>query len=108
GSADCSGNLHGQPNTRSRAPSALEYYKQALSLFRQMGDKRSEAATLTNIGGIYDVLGDKHKALDYFEQTADLLHQVGDRWTESLPRYNIARVHEDLGNLAAAEEQLQI
>ena len=73
-----------------------------------MGDKRSEAATLTNIGGIYDVLGDKHKALDYFEQTADLLHQVGDRWTESLPRYNIARVHEDLGNLAAAEEQLQI
>ena len=51
---------------------ALDYYEQALPLYRQVGDRGGEATTLNNIGMVYSALGEKQKALDYYEQALPL------------------------------------
>ncbi|WP_239087258.1 tetratricopeptide repeat protein, partial [Actinoplanes digitatis] len=42
---------------------ALANCEQALHRFREAGDRGSEAATLSNIGLVYDGLGDRQQAL---------------------------------------------
>jgi tetratricopeptide (TPR) repeat protein len=44
---------------------ALDYYSQALSIIRALGDREGGSATLHNIGKVYESLGEKQKALDY-------------------------------------------
>src|SRR5262245_25733589 len=50
---------------------AVKKYEEALSLWRAIGDRRSEAKTLNNIGLVYYSLGDNQKALDF--HTAELM-----------------------------------
>jgi tetratricopeptide (TPR) repeat protein len=38
---------------------ALEFYNQALPLFRAVGDREGEATTLNNISRVYNSLGEK-------------------------------------------------
>src|SRR3954469_23181921 len=47
---------------------ALASFEQALHLYRQAGNRASEAATLSNIGAVYDNLGDRQQALTYLQQ----------------------------------------
>ena len=68
---------------------ALDFFEQALPLYRQVGDRGGEATTLNNIGMVYDALGDKRKALDFFEQALPLSRQVGDRRGEATTLNNL-------------------
>jgi tetratricopeptide (TPR) repeat protein len=43
---------------------ALAAYDQALRLHRAAGDRGHEAATLSNIGAVYDGLGERRRALE--------------------------------------------
>ncbi len=47
---------------------ALDDYQQALTMYQHAGDRGNEAATLTNIGHVYDGLGDRQQALDHYHQ----------------------------------------
>ncbi len=51
---------------------ALDYYNQALPLFRAVEDRGGEATTLTGIGLVYSDLGEKQTALDYYNQALPL------------------------------------
>ncbi len=51
---------------------ALDYYEQALPLWRAVGVRGGEARTLNNIGSVYNDLGEKQQALDYYEQSLPL------------------------------------
>ncbi|MBL9044305.1 MAG: tetratricopeptide repeat protein [Myxococcales bacterium] len=77
---------------------ALSYYKQALPLWKQVGDRLGEARSLNNIGLVYSDLGDKAKALSYYEQALPLQKQVGDRSGEATTLNNIGAVYDDLGD----------
>ena len=77
---------------------ALEFYNQALPIYRQTGDKSGEAGTLGNLGNVYDDLGDKQKALDYSEQALSIFRQVGDRGDEAAMLDDIGIVYDDLGD----------
>ncbi|MGI2903603.1 CHAT domain-containing protein [Tolypothrix sp. VBCCA 56010] len=77
---------------------ALEKWKQALPLLRQVGDKAVEAATLNNIGFVYNDLGDKQQALNYYNQSLPLSRQVGDKEREATTLNNISSVYNDLGD----------
>ncbi|OBQ23475.1 MAG: hypothetical protein AN481_14965, partial [Aphanizomenon flos-aquae LD13] len=57
---------------------ALDYYNQALPIYRSVGDSSGEAGTLNNIGFVYSDLGEKQKALDYYNQALPLIRAVGD------------------------------
>ena len=68
---------------------ALDFYQQALSLFRAVGDRGGEATTLNNIGGVWSALGEKDKALDFYNQALPLRRAVGDRGGEATTLNNI-------------------
>ncbi|MEG4005183.1 CHAT domain-containing protein [Microcoleus sp. Pol11C1] len=83
---------------------ALEYFNQALPLFRAMGDRAKEATTLTNIGLVYSDLGEKQTALDYYKQALDLRQKAGDRRGEALTLNNTGTTYSELGKQQEAEE----
>ena len=37
-------------------------------MLKRVGDVEGEATTLSNIGSVYEALGEKKRALDYYEQ----------------------------------------
>jgi CHAT domain-containing protein len=76
---------------------ALDFYNQALPLWRAVGDRSGEATTLNNIGRVYDDLGQKQKALDFYNQALPLWRAVGDRTGEATTLNNIGLVYDALG-----------
>ncbi|WP_293132729.1 tetratricopeptide repeat protein [Microcoleus sp. bin38.metabat.b11b12b14.051] len=44
-------------------------WEESLKLYREAGDRSSEAVTLNNIGLVYSDLGEKQKSLEYFSQS---------------------------------------
>jgi tetratricopeptide (TPR) repeat protein len=81
---------------------ALERYNEALPVYRQLLDRKGEAATLNNIGGVYSVLGDKQQALACYNQALPLRREVGDRRGEATTLNSIGRVYAALGDQAEA------
>jgi len=63
---------------------AINYYKQALPLWREANDRQSEAGTLTRLGRVHNSLGDKQEAQRLFDrarlivQTSSLMRTFGD------------------------------
>jgi len=77
---------------------AVKKYEEALSLWRAIGDRRSEAITLNNIGLVYYSLGDNQKALGFHTKALPLRRAVGDRNGEATTLNNIGLVHYSLGD----------
>ena len=85
---------------------ALNYFRQALPISREVGDRSGEATTLHNIGGVYDDLGNRTKALDYYNQALPIRREVGDRSGEATTLNNIGTVYKALGNQTEALDYL--
>ncbi|MEV5632120.1 tetratricopeptide repeat protein [Micromonospora tulbaghiae] len=85
----------------------MAHYEQALPILREVGDRAGEAATLNNIGAVYDGLGDRQQALTYYEQALPITREVGDRAGEAITRYNIAKIHWAHDNLDQAVSELE-
>jgi CHAT domain-containing protein/Tfp pilus assembly protein PilF len=91
---------------------ALEFYNQALTLRRAIGDspeerlrqRGGEATTLNNIGRVYSALGEKQKALEFYNQALPLYHGMSDWEGEATTLNNIGRVYDDLGEKQKALE----
>ena len=47
---------------------AIQKWQEARLLYRVVNDKKNEATTLNNIGGVYSALGEKQKALVFYNQ----------------------------------------
>ncbi|MCB0131842.1 MAG: hypothetical protein KDD78_13370, partial [Caldilineaceae bacterium] len=62
---------------------------------RQVGDKAGEATTLSNIGAVYDALGEKAKALDTFNHALTLCVEVRDRFGEVVTRCWLGLLYAD-------------
>jgi CHAT domain-containing protein/tetratricopeptide (TPR) repeat protein len=67
------GQLYSETGDKQKA---LDYYNQALPLWRNAKDQQGEAITLNNIGEVYSDSGDKQKALDYYNQALTLLRAM--------------------------------
>ena len=91
-----------------RPDQAIPLFERALALRREVGDRDGEAATLNNIGLVYDGLGDRQQALTFYNQALPLQREVGNRAGEAVTRYNIAMVHRALGQLDDAVRELEI
>lgn len=57
---------------------ALEYYTQALPIFRELGEVLLQAETLRDLGMLYNVFGERQKVLDHLEDAQQLYKQVGN------------------------------
>ena len=83
---------------------AIPKFEQAVILYRQAGEKGSEAVSLLALGRVYDSLGEKQKALEYYNQALPLYRAVGDRGGEALTLNNIGLVYDSLGEIQKALE----
>ncbi|NEP09760.1 MAG: tetratricopeptide repeat protein [Symploca sp. SIO2C1] len=93
-----------QQGTAESLPQAIPKFEQAAILYRQAGDKDSEALSLLVLGRVYDDLGEKQKALEFYNQALPLYQAVGDRGGEAITLNNLGGVYDDLGEKQKALE----
>ena len=65
------------------------YFEKSLSTFRQAGDRRGEAFTLSTIGMLSSFQGDYAVARNYHEQALAIQRQIGSRQGESAALNNL-------------------
>ena len=83
---------------------AIAKWEEALKLYREAGDRRGEAFTLTNIGQVYSDLEEQQKALEYYSQSLPLSRAVGDRKQEATILNSIGSAYSYLGEKQKARE----
>jgi CHAT domain-containing protein len=81
---------------------ALNYFNQALPLWREAGEQGGEALTLNNMGSTYANLGKKQDALENFNRALTTWRAVGNRQGEALTLNSIGRLYRDLGQQQSA------
>jgi len=69
--------------------------------------KRGEASTLSNLGRVYNNLGQKDKALEYLNQSLPLWREAGNRSGEAETLDSIGRAYADMGQGAKSLEYFQ-
>jgi CHAT domain-containing protein/Tfp pilus assembly protein PilF len=86
---------------------ALEFYNQALAVFRSMADgKQREAVTLNNIGMAYSRSGEQEKALEYLQQAFSLHYAAENKQSEAATLTNIGVVYRIQGDFQKAQSHL--
>jgi len=84
---------------------SIEKYHEALELYRRAIDRKREAITLTNIGAVYESLGEMQKALDKHNEALSISRVIGDRRGEADNINNIGMVYDSLGETQKALEK---
>jgi tetratricopeptide (TPR) repeat protein len=107
-------NLHGQGITVAslgdslrelgRFDEALERLRQALRIFREIGDRHGEGYTLIKIGETFARMHRPQDALENFEQALITRRELGDRWGEAETLQSRGRVLYDNGEYETAVE----
>ncbi len=83
---------------------ALQSYQQALSIYREIKDRKGEGQALGNLGVIYKSLGNYTKAIEYQEQSLAIAREIKDRRGEGKSRGNLGNAYYALGNYPKAIE----
>jgi CHAT domain-containing protein/Tfp pilus assembly protein PilF len=92
---------------KSEYAAALEKWQEALALARKIGFKSGEGAALSNIGAVYQSLGQYPKALEYFQQSLMISKAIGNKPLEGSTLNNIGEVYLSLGQYPKALEYFQ-
>jgi tetratricopeptide (TPR) repeat protein len=101
------GNLGFNHDTRDEKVLALDYYKQALAIAREIGQTDEIAANLANIGQLKTLMGEYKAALEYMEEALALDRQMGDEETISVDLNIIGRIYESWGMFDKAVTYLE-
>lgn len=95
----------GMPEERRKTlEKALEFHEWALTIAREIRDRRGEGAALCNIGSIYRNFGEAHKAIEFYEQHLAIAGNIGDRRGEGAALGNMGVAYYDLGSYLKAIE----
>jgi CHAT domain-containing protein len=89
---------------QGKATEAIATFQQALTLSRQLQDKKVEAITLVGIGFNYDRIGQPQKALEFYNSALPISREVGDRSVEAITQSNIGSVYLGIGQPQKALE----
>ena len=87
-------------------PRALDYYKQALAIMEEVGDRRTKAILLQSLGVLWKKTGETDKALDAQTQSLALARAVGDRHAEGRTLHAISELYILQGEKEKARESL--
>src|SRR6266508_3350488 len=83
----------------------IEKYQEVLELYQRAGASREEAATLNDIGWVYESLGEMRKALEKYNEALPIRRVAGDRRGEAVTLNNIGVVYRSLGETRKALEK---
>ncbi|TDB92858.1 tetratricopeptide repeat protein [Actinomadura sp. 7K534] len=84
------------------ADEGIENYRQALSIYRELGARRDEAACLNNIGLWYAEMNREGEALIHFQKSLQLSQEIPERFEMTAALRNIADVSRRAGRYQAA------
>ncbi|MCX9078623.1 MAG: tetratricopeptide repeat protein, partial [Candidatus Methanoperedens sp.] len=90
-----------------RYAEALEKFEEALTIFREAGNRVGEAIVLNNIGRVYFAQGQYSQALDSYQQALEIIREVDDRAGEGIVLSNIGGVYEVQGQYSQALDSYQ-
>ncbi|WP_193195464.1 CHAT domain-containing protein [Nostoc sp. MG11] len=76
---------------------AIAKYEEALKIWREIGDRNSEATTLLSIGTLYFIQSDNQKALEYYNQALVIRRTLKDRFGEAVMLSSLAGAYSNLG-----------
>ncbi|OKH32919.1 Fis family transcriptional regulator [[Phormidium ambiguum] IAM M-71] len=86
---------------------ASQSLQQALTIFREIGDRKGEGAALGTLGLVYNFLGDYREAIDYHQQSLAIAREIGDRQNEAPSLANLGLAYYSLGDYRKAIEYHQ-
>ena len=86
------------------AAQSVGHHERALSLSREIGDRRGEGVNLGNLGLAYARLGEVRRAIDYYEQSLVIDREIGDRRGEGANLGNLGFAYARLGEVRKAME----
>jgi len=86
---------------------ALDFYKQSLTIRQEIGDKSGEGTTLNNISQIYHDRGDYERALRYLEQSLTISQETGNKSVEGATLNNISQIYDAGGDYERALRYLE-
>ena len=86
---------------------AVNYYTEALNIFKASDNITEISNQLNNLGTIYFTTGQFSKAIDYFEQTLNYDRKLGDSTSLSTSYNNIGKVYEAWGYFDIAIEHYE-
>lgn len=81
-----------------RIPEALEYYRRALRIQKQLGNRRGEGSSLGNIGCCLKDMGRIDEALEAFNEAAAISREAGNLRSLAVVLTNLAALHEENGD----------
>ena len=83
---------------------AIECYKMALVIAKEIAYRQGEGVDLGNLGVAYNDLGQVEKAIEYYEQALVILKEIGDSRGEGNQLGNLGVAYNDLGQVEKAIE----
>ncbi|MEG4802668.1 CHAT domain-containing protein [Microcoleus sp. ARI1-B5] len=85
-----------QQSQISQYREALQSYEQALTIYREIGDRQGEANSLHNFGNAYNSLGEYDRAIDFHSQSLVIRREIGDRKAETYSLLALANAYNSL------------
>lgn len=85
---------------------ARAYKKQALNLFKEIGDQRNECQLLISLGESMRLRGEYAAAIEYYDEALALAREIGDRVGEILSLNNQSGARIGQNDFARAEADL--
>jgi CHAT domain-containing protein/Tfp pilus assembly protein PilF len=82
---------------QGRLQESLEFFKKALPLWRESGDREGQALTLLNFGYTYSDVGEMKEALDHYEQALNLWTSSGNQRGRGMTLTAIGRLYSRMG-----------
>lgn len=92
---------------QSRYHDEIAFSQKALAIFREIGDRHSEATALNNLGNAYNSLGQYQRAIEFHQQALEIRQAVSDRKNEARSLGNLGTAYQALGEYQRALEFYQ-
>jgi CHAT domain-containing protein len=86
----------------SQYQEALQSFQQALTIYREIKERKGEALSLNYIAIVKRTLGDNIESLEFYKQALYIFREIDDRLNEGTVLNNIGIVHENLGKYPQA------
>ncbi|MFD7698813.1 BTAD domain-containing putative transcriptional regulator [Streptomyces caelestis] len=90
-----------------RLEEAIVPLREAMALFRELGNAAGRASTVANLGDAYLLAGHLHKAVEYTRRGLAIARATGNAWSQGIALSNLGDAYQRLGRFDEAVDCLE-